>query len=96
MQLKDVVMCECGGKMFPTKVDKKKREINYRCSVCECGKEVKRKYEEVALRDNENQEYFSLDDEGNITWKCYTHGYCEMDIDWLNCVAAQKAAIKKK
>lgn len=81
MVLKDCIMCsKCGKEMFPSAFDKDSRKITYECinEKCTCTEQFD--FEEV---ETEKFKYVCLNDAGEITWKCYNHGYCEATVDLL-------------
>ena len=80
--LKDMIICsECGEKMFPCAFDRENRKIAYSC--LSCGDVQEYDFEEVALGENEHYYAFCLNDDGDATWKCSEHGYCEFPIENL-------------
>lgn len=81
--LKDVITCTCGKVMFPAKFDKESRVIGYKCVDELCGSTVEMSFEEAELPENENFKYFCLNDDGQMTWKCFNHGYCDFDMEWF-------------
>ncbi|MDO4732549.1 MAG: hypothetical protein Q4B50_03430 [Bacillota bacterium] len=84
MVLKDTLLCpECGEEMFPCAFDRQERKITYRCSETDCGMEKECSFDEAKLEEGENFIYFCLNDDGEVTWKCFIHAYCEYDIDFL-------------
>ena len=82
MCLKDTCTCECGKIMFPFTMDMENKTIEYKCSCC--GETVTKAFDEVKSAEGERFDYFCLNDDGDITWKCGTHGYCDFSVEWLN------------
>ncbi|MBQ2778049.1 MAG: hypothetical protein IJF50_11120 [Peptococcaceae bacterium] len=77
MVLKDMLICpECGAEMFPYSFDKESRVIGYRCSAEECCAEKTCGFDQVAVTEGEKINYFVLNDDGEVSWKCHFHGYC--------------------
>ena len=84
MVLKDMVLCPvCGAEMFPCAFDSEKRVIAYRCRMVSCLAEQEYSFEEVKLGEDERFHFVCLNDDGNVTWKCYEHGYCDYHIEHL-------------
>jgi len=84
MVLKDTIPCPvCGAEMFPAAFDRQERKISYRCSGSCCGAEKECSFEEAKLGEGEKFTYFCLNDAGEATWQCFSHAYCEYDIDFL-------------
>lgn len=84
MVLKDTVKCECGKEMFVWALDKENRRITYKCSDPNCTKTVEMSFDEAKLPENEKSGYFCLNDDGDMTWKCYNHGYCDFNVEWFS------------
>ena len=84
MVLKDMIICpECGAEMFPFAFDKETRTIGYRCRMATCLVERTHSFEEVKLEEGERFHFVCLNDDGDVTWKCYEHGYCDNYIENL-------------
>ena len=84
MILKDMLICsECGAEMFPCAFDKENRVIGYRCRMVNCLAEQTHSFEEVKLEEGEKFHFVCLNDDGDVTWKCYEHGYCDNVIENL-------------
>lgn len=84
MVLKDMVICpKCGAEMFPSAFDKDERKISYKCCNESCKVEIEYGFDEVKLKEDERFHYFCLNDDGDATWKCYEHGYCDFHIEGL-------------
>ena len=84
MVLKDMLICpECGAEMFPCSFDREKRVIGYRCRMANCLAEQTHSFEEVRLEKGEKFHFVCLNDDGEVTWKCYEHGYCDNYIEHL-------------
>ena len=84
MVLKDMIICpECGAEMFPSAFDKEERTIIYRCRMATCLAERTHSFEEVKLKEGEKIRFVCLNDDGDVTWKCYEHGYCDNCIENL-------------
>ena len=84
MALKDVVICPaCGAEMFPSAFDRRERYIKYKCSSQDCASEAQYTFNDVKLEEGKPQTYFRLNDDGDATWKCFTHGYCDVPIESL-------------
>lgn len=81
--LKDVIKCECGKDMFVFALDKENKVITYMCIDECCGNKVEMTFDEAMLSENERFKYFCLNDDGQMTWKCYNHGYCDFDVEWF-------------
>ena len=79
MVLKDSLICSCGNHMFPFEFDSDEKIITYKCTAC--GSSITKDFSDVSLQNNEQPKYFVLDESGEITWKCPTHGYCAFTID---------------
>lgn len=84
MLLKDMIICpECGAEMFPCAFDGENRVISYRCRMVNCLAEQTHSFEEVKLGEDEKYHFVCLNDDGDVTWKCYEHGYCDHHIENL-------------
>ena len=84
MILKDMIICpECGSEMFPCSFDKENRVIGYRCRMEDCQTEIIHNFDEVKLEDGEKYHFVCLNDDGDVTWKCFEHGYCDNYIENL-------------
>lgn len=82
MVLKDMLICpECGEIMFPSAFDKKSRTLQYCCCAQECKTKSTKNFDEVAVPEYEKINFFVLNDDGEVTWKCHFHGYCECLIE---------------
>ena len=77
--LKDSIRCSCNSYMFPVRLDKEKQEITYKC--INCGREETNSIKDVILKPNENIEFFTLTDSGEMSWKSYRgYGYCRAEV----------------
>ena len=83
MTLKTIVQCKCGKDMFPFQFDNKYQKIGYKCSDTACGAEMECSFDEVKVEEGERIHYFWLNDDGQMTWKCCCHGYCDFDVEWF-------------
>lgn len=79
--LKESLSCSCGKEMFVYQIDKINKNIIYRCMDEHCNQEKAVPLHTVIT--HEPYKYFRLSENGQITWKCHTHGSCEFDIDWF-------------
>ena len=77
MALKTIIQCKCGKEMFPFQFDNKQQKIGYKCSDIACGAEMEFSFDEVKMGEGERINYFCLNDDGEMTWKCCCHGYCD-------------------
>ena len=77
--LKEYQICSCGKTMFPCDFDENKMLITYQCT--ECDNTVTKNFDEVTLHDGDKTKYFVLNEAGEVTWKCPSHGYCDFTID---------------
>lgn len=83
MVLKDTIKCNCGKEMFAASMDKVNRIMRYQCIDVNCGETVEKSFDEARLHEGERFGYFCLNDDGEITWKCANHGYCDFNIEWF-------------
>ncbi len=79
--IKDYQICSCGSFMFPCEF-KQNKEISYKCISCDTIET--KSIADVMLKDNEGNRFFSLDETGEVSWKCHTHGSCYFTIDGLD------------
>lgn len=83
MLLRDVIQCKCGKDMFVSGLNKENKTIDYTCMNECCGNTMKLGFEDAILPENEKFKYFCLNDDGQMTWKCFNHGYCDFDVEWF-------------
>ena len=84
MILKDVLVCPmCGENMYPCSFDKNRRRIGYRCWDEDCDLDMEFSFEDARLEEGERPQFFSLNDDGVVTWKCPVHGSCDNIIENL-------------
>ncbi len=81
MVLKEFFICSCDNGMFAHEIDKENQKVTYRCIGC--GATMEKSFDEVNLSENDRTDYFVLNDDGVVTWKCANHGYCEFRIEDL-------------
>ncbi len=79
--LKEFFACHCEGAMFAHEIDKENEKVTYKC--IRCGATMEKSFDEVKLSENDRTDYFVLNDDGVVTWKCFEHGYCEFRIEDL-------------
>lgn len=83
MHLRDVIKCKCGKDMFVSGLNKENKTIDYTCMDECCGNTMKLGFEDAILPENEKFKYFCLNDDGQMTWRCFNHGYCDFDVEWF-------------
>ena len=81
--LRDAIKCECGKEMFPASFDKARRLVSFHCSDPTCGKKVEVSFKDIEVPKTTDFKYFCFNDDGEMTWKCHNHGYCDFDISWF-------------
>ncbi len=81
MVLKEYFDCPCEGAMFACSIDKENEKVTYKC--IRCGAAAEKSFDEVKLGENDRTDYFVLNDDGVVTWKCADHGYCEFRLEDL-------------
>lgn len=81
MFLKDHIKCpKCDREMFPCEFDRSNKKISYKCISCEETSTFS--FDDVKNESN-TYDYFLLNDDGGVSWKCYRHGYCDDIIEGL-------------
>lgn len=78
-RLKEVYRCVvCGSDMHIIKFDPKERKVYYRC--IKCGYEETLTFEEAGIND-EDYSFFSLKEDGSLTWECPDTGITTENVD---------------